>query len=454
MNLSGIALVASTLLLAVVAAGRAGLRLSVLSAFTAVWTFIIAGPAAIRYWGLESAVRERFWWSTVIVNLTLAAAVTLRWSPRGRRLEGTLRTSEPIAECVWSGWMWAALAVTIAVFAFHASRMPRIPLLELALDSGLTANQLTTMREAAGKLLGLPLPVQYVINWNVRVLVPVLLCALILTGRKWAMPAAVGLVTLTSLTLEKSLPAFAILATGLGVAVYRRRSVLSRPIVMACVAALLIVTALQTAVKLRDLQVRRPRVAGAEMLTSPPAGSALGSPPFEAASPGLEIVRYPFQFVYHRVLKIPSEVAYAWFDYFPDIYGGFLKGTSWWPSTRSRADFRHPANLVGQYYYHAHDPEHYLETIHAYAAFHADAWANFGYAGVIMASLAAAVLLLLVDIAIVSASTPATAGAAGAAFSILLTTLPAGGLQAALVAQGLLPALVVGLSPLWRRRRP
>jgi hypothetical protein len=349
--------------------------------------------------------------------------------------------------------MWAALAAAVAVFVWHASQMPRIPLVELISRDTISFNQLTMMREEAGKLLGLPLPVQYVINWNVRVLVPILLCSLILVGGGRGVVGAAVLITLASLTLEKSLPAFAILATGLGVAVYRRRPVISRPVVLAFVVALLVVTALQTAIKLRDLQARRLAVAGVEAPARPPAVSPPGSVSSGTASSGSEMVWYPFQFTYHRVLKIPSEVAYAWFDYFPDINGGFLKGASWWPGVRAQPGFQHPANLVGRYYYHARDPEHYLETIHAYAAFHADAWANFGYGGVAMASLGAAALLLLMDAAIVSADTPAAAGAAGAALSILLTTLPAGGLQAAIVAQGLVPALAVGLFPLWRRLR-
>ncbi|MGH2400640.1 MAG: hypothetical protein ACRDF6_12445, partial [bacterium] len=222
-------------------------------------------------------------------------------------------------------------------------------------------------------------------------------------------------------------------------ATFYRSSMLSRPLVVSFLVALMVASVLQTATKIRDGQAQS-------------SHSRQAQDPSRSEMRGREVLLYPFQFTYDRILTGPSGVAYAWFEYFPDVHGGYLRGQSWSPFVRSRPGFQHPANLVGLYAYHQRDPERYLETAYAYAAFHADAWANFGYIGVCAAGVAAAVFLLLVDLAVLLADSPLTAGATGAAFSILLTTLPGGGLQAALVAQGLLPALIVGLLPVWRGR--
>jgi hypothetical protein len=438
---SALALYVSTLALTALVVWRARTQLSVVSAFSAVWILLIAIPSAIGYTGVESLARERLFWATAIVNVVLALTVVARWSRPGRTV-ATQAQSSPAAEptAARMPWLWPLLALSVTAFLIHAALMPKIPLVELARGSGLTANQLTELREAANKLLPLPLAVKYLLYWNVRVVVPTLLCALIvMRAPKYTLVFVPVLLVLSSLTLEKSLPTFAIIAAGLGIATLSRLSILSRPLVVSFLIALAFASGLQTATKIRDVQAR-----GA----MPPGAADPSSTKMRAR----DVILYPFQFTYHRILTGPSGVAYAWFEYFPDVHGGFLRGQSWSPFVRSQPGFQHPANLVGLYAYHQRNPERYLETAYAYAAFHADAWANFGYAGVLVAALGAAGVLLLVDFAVLLADSPLTAGATGAAFSILLTTLPGGGLQAALVAQGLLPALVVGLLPLWRRR--
>lgn len=443
MSAAALALYVSTAALIGLVLWRAGMRLSVVSAFSAVWVLLIAAPSAIRYAGVESAARDRLFWATVLVNLVLAMTVVVRWSQTARSVEMSVRSSPPMRPGTPHrlSWFWFLLAISVTTFLIHAALMPKIPLLELVRGNGLTANQLTELREAANKLLPLPLPVKYLLNWNVRVVVPILLCALVIyRAPGLAIIFAPILLILSSLTLEKSLPTFAIISAGLGIATYRRLPIVSWPLLASFLIALAVASGLQTAVKFRDVQARGAIVRGVEE----PSASKIT---------GRQLILYPFQFVYNRILTGPSDVAYAWFQYFPDVHGGFLRGQSWSLSTRSRLGFQHPANLVGLHVYRQRDPERYLETIHAYAAFHADAWANFGYPGVVVAGVAAAAALLLVDLAVLVADSPLTAGVTGAAFSILLTTLPGGGLQAALVAQGLLPALVLGMLPLWRRLR-
>jgi len=451
-----LALYTSTLALPLVSASRLGFRLTAANAFQAVWAVVIAIPVALRYAGMDTAAKERLFVSTAIVNVVLIGIVVVTSSSR---FESWTRSEADGDRAGASGlprWFWWGMGVSLGLVALHATLMPRVPLLELLLRNDLTANQLTEAREAANKLLPLPLPVKYVLYWNVRVLVPILLVMLALVGSAGArllwFPV---LIIATSLTLEKSLPFFAVVAAGLGVGAYRRGSVLARPVVLGVLLGVGIAVTLQTAVKIREIQAEAVRGQGGGR-----ERSDSWRPTPRTADAGFrlswgELATYPLVFVSHRILTGPADVAYRWFEYFPEVSGGFLYGRAWVVLDRSRPDFEHPAHMVGRYAYHRVDPEHYLETAHAYGAFHADAWANFGYLGVAAASVLVGLVILVTDVTMAAAASPLGAGAAGAALTILLVTLPGGGLQAALVPQGLILALplAVGESLQWQGLR-
>ena len=454
-----LALGASTAALIAIGSWRGGLRLTAVNTFQIAWVVLIALPALLRYAGVATVAKERFFIATAIVNVALCTAVLVRGSPwfdrvlgaPARRAASTSR--EPESEV--PRWAWGLLVLSLIIFSTHAALMPKIPLLELLFHPGLTAGQLTAAREASDKLLPVPLPLKYLFLWNQRVIVPIVLCMFLLSGsaaiRAVVVPA---LVVLSAMTLEKSFPTFAILSAGLGVATFRHAGLLSRPVVVGVIVALGVSFALSGATRFHNTEPRRstPAVATPQ---HPDAGRAPAQPGRGTTPVALQIRRlalHPFEFAYHRILASPSDVAYAWFEYFPDRFGGFLRGRSWNMFARLQPGFQHPANLVAIYAYQQRDTTHYLPTVYAYAAFHADAWANFGYPGVIGACILAGAVLLIGDAAVALSDSPLTAGASGAAVSILATTLTAGGLQAALVAQGLLPCLMIALMPVWGYR--
>jgi hypothetical protein len=453
-----LALYISTVVLAVVSLWRYRLQLTVVNAFQGAWVLVIAVPSALRYAGVDTAAKERLFVSTTIVNVALLIAVLLRSSAWFQRLLEWLRRRIPeVPKSTRHGlphWFWAALAVSLGIILVHALLMPKIPLGELILRSDLTANQLAESREAASKLLPLPLAAKYLLNWNVRVLVPILLTVLVLGGR--VAPKLLWssiLIGLSAMTLEKSFPIFAIISCGFAVAIHRKCSIASRPVILALLLALGVATGLQTGTKFRDLQARQ----NSALVATPENDASRQVRPFDGAG-GDEsslswrgLVSYPVRFIRHRILTGPAGVAYAWFEYFPDVFGGFLYGQSWVAVGRTQSALQHPAYLVGLHAYHRKDPDQYLATARAYAAFHADAWANFGYLGVAAASMLVVAILMLTEVGLIFSNSAVTAGASGAALSILLTTLTSGGVQAVLVAQGLLPCLVIALVPIWKR---
>ncbi len=466
-------LVASTAVLLGASVWRYRLELRAVHAFGLAWVLLIAGPSAIAYGGVDTPARDRLFLATSIVNVALLVAVLLGSTAWFRKGVGRFRAffaveagsrAEPQERAV-PRWFWMALAVSLATFLVHAWMMPRIPLVALLGRNDLTMTQLTELREGANKLLSLPMGASYLLNWNIRVVVPILLTVLALRGgwgtRIIVMPVLVGL---TAMTLEKSHPTLAIVATGLGVAVYRRSSLVSRPVLAGLVLGFGVLAGLALAMKARDDRPSHPLALPAVGAPGEPPGHAAdaGAPPAAAAAVGTSVEAggwrglpaYAFVFIRHRVFAGPSHVAYNWFDYFPDVSGGFLHGRSWLPWARSGPGFEHPAHLVGLYAYHRKDPRLYLRTAYAYAAFHADAWANFGYAGVILASLVVAGLLLFTEVGLGVAVTPLMAGTGGAALSILLTTLPGGGVQAALIPQGLVLCFaMLAASAWWRLHR-
>lgn len=444
----------STAVLAGVSLWRYRLQITVVNVVQGTWVLLMAVPSALQFSGVETAAKERLFVSTTIVNVALLTAVLL-WSS-GWFQSGLDWLKRRLPEQGESGgrglpcWFWGALGVSLLVFLVHAMLMPRIPLVGLVFRSDLTPVQLAELREQANKMLAIPLPLKYLFNWNVRVLVPILLTFMVIRGNRHVkilgFPILLGL---SAMTLEKTLPAFAVISCAFGLAIYRRTSLGSPLVLMGIIVGLGLAAALNAAISSRGDQPPTPGASQvvAEQSAPPQERPAVGH---SDESDSNRLRWSPVRFIYRRTLRIPSEVAYAWFEYFPDISGGFVHGRSWFPLDRSRPGFQHPAQAVGLYAYHKKDPAHYLQTIHAYGAFHADAWANFGYPGVVVASILLISLLAIAEVALELTRSLLSAAAGGAGLSILVVTLPSGGLQAVLIAQGLVVCLAILVTPIWQ----
>src|SRR5207245_2416557 len=87
------------------------------------------------------------------------------------------------------------------------------------------------------------------------------------------------LVALSAMTLEKSIPSFAIVSSALGVAIFRRTSLVSRPIIAGMIVALGVAFSLSAAIHLRDLEAHR---SAAAIVTSEQKGPARESAPTSA----------------------------------------------------------------------------------------------------------------------------------------------------------------------------
>lgn len=96
----------------------------------------------------------------------------------------------------------------------------------------------------------------------------------------------------------------------------------------------------------------------------------------------MDLITRSFMAILNRIFIVTAEVPYYWFVYFPDVYGSFLYGASnSMYSKIFRIDFVPAPNLVYQFMY----PRD-IESGFANSAFFADAYANFGFMGIIISS--------------------------------------------------------------------
>lgn len=72
-----------------------------------------------------------------------------------------------------TAWIWGLLFVSVAVIAFHLSRLPGIPLVQLIANPGQSA-MATALREDALKTLAVPSWMKYLMTWTRSLFLPVL----------------------------------------------------------------------------------------------------------------------------------------------------------------------------------------------------------------------------------------------------------------------------------------
>jgi hypothetical protein len=162
-------------------------------------------------------------------------------------------------------------------------------------------------------------------------------------------------------------------------------------------------------------------------------GGRKAAPPREKPVPAVW-VEGDVNYATYRLFLVPAEVSHWWYRYFPDHSGGYLGLSGLTPGSRSRADFRHPANAVGFWAYRARHPNQYGETVRAYASVDADAYARGGVLGIFLCAIALGLFRFSLKALGVGDVWSRYLGFAGC--MILGLILPNGSIFAALVVQG------------------
>ncbi len=352
------------------------------------------------------------------------------------------------------------LGFSFALWLYHVSQMPQIPLLEALWNPDLSKGDYDLMREKSSKLIDLPLWFIYLCQ-ALLIISPVQVMTLI-KGKRW-ITAAVSLffiLVYSRITLAKG-PIYLI---GITFAfLYARRVLKAAPtaakVISAASAALVIFTL--AASPLSPLFSTLVNQAQVEKLQEISAKTRLSYTPadqyriFKSEKTYLEAPRWQ-RFVldyYYRAFLVPSEVSSRWYNYFPELNDGQYIGLYGLTTvTRNRPDFEHPATTIGVWAYFDRFPDNYLKSIRAYCSADCDAYARFGIIGLLSAVIFITALRL--GMVFLRSSHAYFDQYYAVGLVVLSTGLLAGSLQAIFMAQGLF-ILMLGLlaGRLWSRKR-
>ena len=369
-------------------------------------------------------------------------------------MESTPREWERLAEYWWYGI--AAIAVGLALL--HLWLMPKVPLFEV-LTGYSDFYQVSVDRENAAKLLNAPSILKYAFNWDSSIIMPILFAASIL--QRWKYRAifigAFGLIYVTA-PLDKFPSLIFVLSAFVALAVRDRKRAFSRVLIVGFLVSLVpaylitesnqISTAIHHAIG-APLAVSTPPP---DLATAPPSGEVpiTSIAGFKLPGPVANLL----DLTVRRIGSGPADVTYQWFSYFPAVHP-FLYGTGWEPWRVLSSHYQSPANMVGLWAYYGH-AGYRLTSLSAYSGFLADGWAEFGYAGVVIACLWLFAFAVVIELMRVFSDKPFCMACYAPCLLMVAATAPISGIMAMTFSLGLVlaPLICLGYLLSSRIRRP
>lgn len=361
-------------------------------------------------------------------------------------------------------WIAGLTALAVALALLHWSLMPRVPAWDLVTGF---ANPLQPNydRETADKFLGVPSLVRYIFDWNQGIMFPVLFCAAVLM--RWR-PLAVfigifGFVYVTS-TLEKFPAMVFIIGPFIALAVQKSRPIWSQLVIVGLAVSLLgplavnqaplVSTSVHNVLHNTPPASAEPRYDASITTPIPGCGGTSTSNAQAAPFSWRDVPASMKDIVLRRIGIVPAEVTYGWFAYFPAQHP-YLNGSGWMPWKVLASGYRNPANLVGLWMYCGHVET--LPSVSAYGSFVADGWAEFGYLGVLLASVGLVLFGAVLELMRSFVNKPFCLACYAPTVILFATLPPRGGLMATIFSSGLWLALALCLlflvSEGWGRRR-
>jgi hypothetical protein len=424
------------------------------------WIGLISVPIILRPFATVTDVfpdgfigipRDRMYIAIAISNVAFIAFQAVFLSPWFKKLQARVVAffaaedgkSPGDSDRLLRNWVIALAIIAGSLAATHLALMPRVPAWDLI--SGFTNPlQPNYDREAADKFLPVPTLIRYVFDWNQGIVFPILFTATVLM--RWRPMVVIvgifGFIYMIS-TLEKFPSLLFLISPFIAIAVRDSRPIWSRVVIGGLLVGLLgplavnqapgISTSIHTALNTTPPASATPTYDPS--LTTPVPGcdfapSTAAPPPFQWS----QLPRSIADLVVRRIGLVPAEVTYGWFAYFPD-HGAYLNGSGWEPWKVLRPGYRNPANQVGLFMYCGRAVT--LPTVSAYGSFIADGWAEFAYAGVIIACLGVLLFGLLLELMRGFTAKPFCLACYGPSVILFATLPPRAGLLATLVSSGL-----------------
>lgn len=347
--------------------------------------------------GYSGAPRDHLFFSIAIGNVMLLALQWFLDSKYFARLGDAVRNrvSPPAtdSEHDWNRlaqyWWFGLAAVAVGLAVVHLSLMPKVPLFEL-LSGDTDFYQLSIDRENAAKLLNVPTLVKYAFNWDSSILLPILFVAAIL--QRWRYRAifigAFGLMYVMA-PLDKFPSLVFLFSAFVGLAVRDRKRAFSKLLIVGLFVSLVPAYLINESI---PISTAIHHVIGAPMaISTPPPDLSTAPPSGEVPITHIAGVKLPgpvanlLDLTLRRIGSGPADVTYQWFSFFPAVHP-YLNGAGWEPWKVLSKNYQNPANMVGLWAYYGH-AGYRLTSLSAYSGFLADGWAEFGYAGVVIACL-------------------------------------------------------------------
>jgi hypothetical protein len=416
--------------------------------------------------GYSGAPRDTLYISIAIGNAMFFGLQVFLDSKYFQRLSdavrGRLNPREDLAPNDWerlaSYWWYGLAAVAVVVALVHLWLMPKVPLFEL-LTGYTDFSQLSVDRENAAKLLNVPTIFKYVFTWDSALLLPILFATSILY--RWRYRAIfIGIFGLmyVSAPLDKFPSLIFVLSAFVALAVRDRKRALSKVLVLGLVVsfipAYLITESSQISTAIHH-------AIGAPVSATKPVYDPNVAPPSgEVPITSIGGVKLPgpvanlLDLTLRRIGSGPADVTYQWFSFFPAVHP-FLKGSGWEPWRVLSSGYQSPANMVGLWAYYGKSGYN-LTSISAYAGFLADGWAEFGFAGVVIACLWLFAFAVVIELMRAFSDKPFCVACYAPVLLTLAATAPASGVMAMTFSLGLSLAPVICLGYLLsaRVRRP
>lgn len=403
--------------------------------------------------GYSGAPRDNMFFSLALGNLMFLALQRFLDSRYFTRLgEAVRKRLEPPMDrppVDWTRlatyWWWGVAAVAVSLGLTHLLLMPKIPSFEL-LSGYSDFYQVSTDRENAAKLLNVPTLVKYFFTWNSSILLPILFVAAIVQRWRWR-AIAIGIFGLVYITapLDKFPSLIFLFSAFVALAVRDQKRAFSKLLVIGFIVSLVPAYAItegqQISVTIHHLvgAPLAPQTAPANTGTAPPAGEEPIKSIAGVKLPGA--VANLLDLTVRRIGSGPADVTYQWFRYFPAVHP-YLYGRGWEPWKVLSGGYQSPANMVGLWAYYG-KAGYSISSLSAYTGFLGDGWAEFGYAGVLIACLWLFAFAVVIELMRVFADKPFCLACYSPCLLMVAATAPISGIMAMTFSLGLVLAPLI-----------
>ncbi len=337
------------------------------------------------------------------------------------------------------------VAVFLAIVIYHLSQISEVPLLEKYIHHA-NPQELDLMRENSSKLLDVPLVFKYMFTWSTSIIAP--LGFLLMVKKKLYLRAFLFIILalLYARITMALLPSMYLIFTICFVAALEWGTGINKKIIIIPLAIIIIPFLVKAGTFLAAGPYSGFRY---QPNPAPVAAFPAGDPRNMSTIPDnfrlvpedkVSFMEKKINYVVYRFFLIPAEVSSKWYQFYPEISGGYIGIKDLLPGGRGQG-FVHPSNLLGRWAYQEKYPHSYLDSVHAYASIDADAHTRMGMPGVLLCGLALLIIRLFIKKILVNSF---IGRSLYRLLIVQLALLPVqASLPAILAAQGMLPLLLL-----------